>query len=86
MKKVSKNEEIRSILRANTVRKNKNGNYVARWVYFYKMGKTVETCRKLIEENLPNCIIIDSGDHFAAFRGGQSVAQGSHFYVEFKLE
>jgi hypothetical protein len=80
-----KNSEIKSLIGASTVSKNENGNYVARWSYFYIMGRTTEKYRNLVQEKFPDCTIIDAANHWAAFRGGQSVVQGSHFYVEFKL-
>ncbi len=30
--------------------------------------------------------ILDSGDRFVAFRGGQTVKEGSHFWVKFTAE
>lgn len=80
-----KNEEMKQMVGASTLRKNKRGNYVARWSYYYPMGRTTQKYEALIKEEFPTCEIINSGNHWASFRGGQSVAQGSHFYVEFKL-
>jgi len=80
-----RNEEIRSLLGANTVRKNKNGNYIVRWGYFYKAGRSLEKYKELMHEKFPDCIIIGGGDHWASFRGGQSISQGSHFWVEFTI-
>lgn len=69
----------------DTFGKKKNGNYIIRQGYFYKNGKTQEIMIEKLKKALPEVIIVDSWDHWAAFRGGQSVAQGSHFWVEFTI-
>ena len=63
----------------------KNGVYLLRWQFFYKMGKTVETHRQLVLSAYPDATIIDSGEIYKAFRGGSSVANSSHWFVRFTL-
>lgn len=53
--------------------------------YFYRMGKTSEDLVNKVKSAFPNATIVDSGDQWAPFRGGASVANSSHWYVKFTL-
>jgi len=64
----------------------KNGIFTVRKGYFYRHGMSQEILAEKIKEIMPNVEIIDTEDHWASFRGGASVAQGSHFMVKFKVE
>ena len=77
--------DIKYELHMDTISK-KNGIITVRHGYYYRHGKTAETYENRVKEKFPNATILDSGDHWAPFRGGQSVAQGSHFFVKFTLE
>ena len=70
---------------ADTLSKNKAGNYVARKSFFYTHGQTAEGFADKIKAVYPNAEIVDKGSQWKAFKGGASVAQGSHFWVEFKM-
>lgn len=84
---------VRQLLRDNlhpeTIGKNKAGNLVLRWGYFYRNGRTSEHYVARVRDFLTNQgiahVIGASGDHFAAFRGGASTANSSHFFVEIQL-
>ena len=83
-------KEVRRALAENgvcdTIGKNKAGNFIARRGYFYHHGMTPESTESMaadVKTALPNAKIVNSGDHYAAFRGGASTAQGSHLWVEF---
>jgi len=80
-----KNNEIKSILSAEMVSKKRNGNYIARWTYFYRMGKDSDTYKERVQKRLPSAVVVDCGDHYANFNGGASIQNSSHFWVEFNL-
>ena len=75
---------------ADTVGTNKAGNIVARHGYFYRHGNDEEKFANRISESLKSAGIehevVDKGDHWAPFRGGASVAQGSHFTLKLDLK
>lgn len=53
--------------------------------YWRHQGGTVESLVAKIKKAFPNAEILGDGDEFKAFRGGASVSQGSHIWVDFKL-
>ena len=83
---------IKSLLKsgADTVGKKKNGNIIARREFFYRHGGTAESFAEKISSMLTeagvNYIIVDKGEHWTAFRGGASVANQSHWWVEIAIE
>jgi hypothetical protein len=84
-----KTTEVEKILRDggvpfDSIRKAK-GNYIIRKGYFYKMGMTTDKIVGLLKVALPNAIIVNQWDKFTSFRGGSSLANSSHFGVEFSL-
>ena len=68
----------------DTIGKNKAGNYVIRRGYFYRHGNSATEMANRVSE--AGFEVVDSGDHWAAFRGGASTRQSSHFWVEFKVK
>lgn len=38
-----------------------------------------------LKEKYPDIIITDNGTKFVPFRGGDSLAKGSHYWVKFKF-
>ena len=77
---------IKDNLNPDTIGTKKGGNILCRWGYFYTHGATAEDyamkIRRLLTNNKIPYRIVDCGNHWAAFRGGASVANQSHFYVE----
>ena len=73
---------------ADTVGTNKSGNIVARRGFFYPMGMDDTKFANGISNSLKTVGIphevVNHGEHYTPFRGGDSVARGSHFYVEIK--
>ena len=57
--------------------------------YFYRMGMTPEKLKTHVSMCLEKLGLsyemLDCGDHYAAFRGKDTVKQGSHFWVSFKI-
>ena len=74
-------EDVNSF--CSTLSKTK-GNYIIRKSFFYRTSSPEYMVNKL-REKFPDVIIIDSGEKWKAFRGGDSVAQGSHFWVTFRF-
>lgn len=85
MAKISLIKELRELVFADSIGKNKDGNIVLRKGFFYTHGKTAEGFASTVTEALEACSmpgsVIDSGEVYKAFRGGASVANQSHWYV-----
>ena len=83
---------IKSLLKsgADTVGQKKNGNIIARREFFYRHGGTAESFAAKISSILTEAKvkhnIIDKGEEWKAFRGGASVANQSHWWVEVAIE
>ena len=76
--------------RFDSISKNKSGNIVFRDSFFYRFGYdkekfTSKVSTTLTKANIP-FEIVDSGEKYVPFRGGDTVAQGSHWYVEVKIK
>jgi hypothetical protein len=69
---------------ADTVGKSR-GDIVARKSFFYKMGQTSQRFADKVNVALEKAgvsqRVVEHGTKEASFRGGQTVAQGSHFWV-----
>ena len=81
-----KRQDIKHKIGAHTLSKNKAGNLVARWGFFYTHGMTGEQKAKKVLSVFPKAIILSYGMVWKDFRGGAPLARQSHFYVEFTLE
>ena len=86
-KKMTKTE-IQTTLTCSAVSKNRAGNYIAKWSYFYHHGRTAEGYVAKVQDAFPTAIIIQTGDHFHAFCGGakSGSARDSYMWVEFQLD
>lgn len=75
---------------ADTVGRNKEGNLVARREFFYTHGYSAEKFSQAVSSALSaegiKHTIVDSGETWKPFRGGASVANSSHWWVEIRLE
>lgn len=69
----------------STLSKNKKKNYVIRQAYYYRNGRSQHIMVEKLKEKFPDVNIVDTWDKFVAFRGGASVANQSHFGVEFNF-
>ena len=71
---------------ADTVGRNKKGNIVLRRVFFYTHGMTgrkfASGCVDMLAAIGIRTIIVSENEVWKPFRGGASVASGSHFYAE----
>jgi len=67
----------------NQISKNKSGNFIARRGFFYTNGACSENYADAVKKAFPSANIIDHGTIYKPFKGGASVSNQSHFYVEF---
>lgn len=79
--------QFRNMILADSVTKRrKDGVIVLRRGFFYRMGGTAESfadkVRKAITENGINATVIKCGEVWKPFRGGSTVANSSHWFVE----
>lgn len=70
---------------SDTVGKRKDGSFIIRHGYYYRNGVDADKFAKAIEALLTAAGLefttVDKGDHWAAFRGGASTANSSHFWI-----
>ena len=64
----------------------KDGVVTVRRAFFYRFGGSTEKCVAAVKQAFPGCKVIDSGEKYVAFRGGATVAQGTHWWVKFRVE
>ena len=62
-----------------------SGEFIFRLGYFYTSGQTSDDFVAAIKKQLTDAglkfTITDSGDHWAAFKGGAPIAKQSHWWV-----
>ena len=81
-------KQVRAALESNvdSIGKNKAGAIVVRRGFFYRNGMSSEKFTYFIDSKLREAglsfKIVRDGEHYAPFRGGATVAQSSHWYVE----
>ena len=78
--------EVLEPITADQVSKRKDGTIVIRRGFFYRHGQDAEgfriaVCKALNRTGLKYSIK-DYGEHWAAFKGGASLAKQSHWWVE----
>ena len=78
-------KQVRAVLEgyADTIGRNKDGHIVVRKGFFYTNGMSGEkfadgAVKRLAEAGI-RARIVDTATIWKAFRGGATVAQGSHF-------
>jgi hypothetical protein len=78
--------QLRAQLSSDSIGKKADGTIVVRRGYFYRNGMTSEKFAQIVQGVLArsniDLTVKEHGDHWAAFRGGASVANSSHFWVE----
>lgn len=72
---------------ADSVGRRKDGSIVIRMGFYYRHGQDAESYRIAICKRLNACdgmpySIKDYGEHWTTFRGGASLANQSHWFVE----
>jgi hypothetical protein len=79
-------EKIRETLNyaADTVSIRK-GIVTIRMGFFFTHGFSEDRLVAKVKTSYPTATIIDSGEIWKPFRGGATVAQGSHWFVKFTI-
>ncbi len=77
-------KEIKENIYADSYSRKENV-FTVRVSFFYRMGKTVDSLINHVLKAYPKANIIDSGEVWKPFRGGATIAQGSHWFVKFTL-
>lgn len=62
------------------------GVFTARLGYFYTRGRTANDLVQKVLKSYPQANIVDSGNYWASFKGGASLAKSSHWFVKFTLD
>jgi hypothetical protein len=81
-------KQVRAALEigVDSIGKNKAGAIVIRRGFFYRNGMDCAKFTAKVDAALKAAglefTIVRDGEHYAPFRGGASVAQSSHWYVE----
>ena len=81
-------KQVRAALshHADSIGKNKEGAIVIRKGFFYRNGNSSEKFTYMVDNALREAglsfKIVRDGEKYAPFRGGATVAQSSHWYVE----
>jgi len=88
MKKKSLMSQLKELCVADTVGKRRDGSIILRKGFFYRHGCTAEMYGQGVltacERIGVKVQLLEVGEHYAAFRGGASVANSSHWYVVIK--
>jgi hypothetical protein len=94
MKTQSKLSQIRNLFKdgmlggVDMVSAKKTGEIVLRRGYFYRMNMTPKILLERVTQTLQTAgiefTVVEIGDHWFPFRGGDSIARGSHFFVVIK--
>jgi len=87
--KQSLKDQILNSISTDQLSRKKDGTFVAYRTYFYTGGVTSSAYAGKIMQQLASAgftaELIGHGDHFAAFKGGASVKQSSHWWVNFRI-
>jgi len=75
-------DEINSFCNSDEVTKYKGIFTVRRCFYYGNNWKNI-TIEKL--KTVPNIEIINSGEQWRPFRGGDTIKKGSHYWITFKF-
>lgn len=88
MAKQSIKQKLEDTVMCSQISRKRDGtkHFIFRKGYFYTNGsdsaKFAEHVTRRLEAAGIEHTIIDNGDHWAAFKGGASVAKQSHWWVE----
>lgn len=78
-------KQVRDRLTVDTV-SVKDGVFTVRRSFFYTHGYTAAKFVEYVKHVLPQAVVVDQGEVWKPFNGGQSVARGSHWYVKFTVK
>jgi len=73
----------------DSISRKRNGNILIRRGYFYKNGVTAESLRNYVENRLKETgikySVVDYGEVWKPFKGGATIANSSHWWVELNV-
>jgi len=76
--------ELKSLLSADSY-SLKAGVFTVRRGFFYRNGGSAEAYAARVVAAVPGATVLDCGEVWKAFKGGASVANHSHWYVNFTV-
>jgi hypothetical protein len=77
-------KQIKDVLHMDTISR-KDDVVTVRRSFFYRHGCDTGVIIERIKSIFPTAIIMEAEENWKPFRGGASVAAGSHWMVKFKL-
>ena len=82
-------KKVRENIITDQISKDKEGNHVLRQSYFYRpkesSGEYAARMHEEVKKHYPEAKLVDSGDHFANFKGDAPLSKQSHYYAKIKL-
>lgn len=78
-------KKIKDALGMDTISK-RYGIITVRKQFFYRDGRSSELYESKVKALFKDVEIIDSGEHYASFKGGSDVRNSSHWWVKFKIK
>jgi hypothetical protein len=73
---------------ADSISRKRNGNIIIRKTFYYRHGTTADSFLGNIEAKLQNAgidyTVVDYGEVWKPFKGGSTIANSSHWFVEIK--
>lgn len=80
--------QVRAVLGVtfDSIGRTKRGTFIARRGFFYTNRLGADEFERAVRAAFPKARIVDVGEVWKPFRGGATVAQGSHWFVEFSFE
>jgi len=88
-KQVKQVKELLEMVADQVVYSKVKNQFTIRKGYFYRMGKSAQGLAETTVNTLSkagfNVVVVERVDHYAPFRGGESVARNSHFRVVFTV-
>ena len=73
---------------SDSISRKRNGNIVIRKTFYYRHGTTADSFLGNIEAKLQNAgidyTVVDYGEVWKPFKGGSTIANSSHWFVEIK--
>ena len=89
MAKKSLTAKLKENIKTDMISKNREGNYIFRKGFFYTHGKTARDYQTQITDQLKaldlSFEVVDCGMVHKAFKGGASVKNQSHWWVEINI-
>ncbi len=83
-------KQIKDAVTADQISRQRDGSIMFRRSFYYRSASDAERFAARVTDGLDAAGIgyatAETGEHWAPFRGGQSIAKGSHYYVRVTLK